>query len=284
MRRPVAAVGFVLLFLLGTSSPAEAGGSAGGGGGLAVTDEATVEDSEPSDSDDPPEVPVVCTTTELTVPQRGRYESGGYTYVFVDARQFRFDSETGASWVRAQKTCRRGDEVVSGDTIWQLITDPDPALVASILRDRAAREIDPPSPALSPTSQGVVQLGMWLAVDDPGPYEVTASAAPGSWVTARAELSQTVFDMGNGDVIECVGAGDPIPDSALDSADPSPVCGYTYRDLNDGKPYPVTITSTWTVTWTSSRGTSGVQPPIVLTSTLDYPVVEIQTVGGPGAD
>ena len=230
---------------------------------------------------EPPEVPVVCTSVEVAASGSGRFESGGYVYVYVDTRALRFDAETGAGWVRATRTCRRGGEVVSRETIWQLITDPDPALVASVLRDRAAREIDPPVVSLSPSDQGVVQLGMWLAVADPGAYEVTASAAPGSWVTARAELSSTVFEMGNGDVVECDGAGDPIPDSALDSAEPSPVCGYTYRQLNGGEPFQVRVTSTWSVTWTSSRGTSGTQPPIVLSSTLDYPVVEIQTVGGP---
>jgi hypothetical protein len=258
------------------AAPVHADFGIGGDGDLVAIDEVPVV--EPAD-EGPAEVPVVCTTSELTVLQNDRYESGGYVYAYVDARYFRFDPDTGASWVRASRTCRRGDEVVSSGIIWELLTDPDPELVASVLRDRAAREIAPPSPSLSPSQRGVVQLGMWLAVNDPGPYEVTASATPGSWVTARAELTETRFDMGNGDVVVCAGAGDPIPDDTLDSLEPSPECGYTYRELDPDGYYVVTITSTWSVTWTSSRGTSGTQPPIVLSTTLEYPVVEIQSVG-----
>ena len=70
----------------------------------------------------------------------------------------------------------------------------------------------------------------------------------------------------------------------LDSLEQSPVCGYTYTRLNDGAPYVVTITSTWSVGWASSRGTSGVLAPVTKTASFDYEVREIQTVGAPPTD
>ncbi len=165
--------------------------------------------------------------------------------------------------------------------MWRLVGDPDPEIVAGVLRDRQSKNLPLPDPALSPVGTGYVQLGMWLAVDDPGPESVTASAASGSWVTVRAEIARTTFDMGNGDVVVCGGVGDPIPDSRLASVEESPVCGYTYTRLNDGEPYTISITSTWSVTWTSSRGTSGVLEPVTKTASFDYEVREIQTVGAP---
>jgi hypothetical protein len=248
---------------------------------LFAVDEATNTEPAPQPDESPPEVPVVCHTREVPYQRSERGELGGMSYVYIEGRYYRFDLATGQGWVRSRRTCRRGDEVVSSDLIWETVNDPDPAVVASILRDRQAKEIAPPAPLLSPVGPGVVNLGMWLAVADPGPYVVTASARPGSWVTARADLAETMFDMGNGDVVVCSGAGDPIPTDALDSTLESPVCGYTYTELNDGRPYTISVTSTWNVTWTSSRGTGGNEAPIVKSTSLDYEVLEIQTVGGP---
>ena len=88
------------------------------------------------------------------------------------------------------------------------------------LYDRAVRDIAVPVPELSP-GPGYINLGMWMAVEDPGPNSVSASASPTTWVTVTAVLSETTFDMGNGDVVTCVGAGDPIPDNKLNSIEAS---------------------------------------------------------------
>jgi hypothetical protein len=232
--------------------------------------------------EEPPANPIVCSTRELVVYQNGYYEEARFVYRYIDTWFFRFDTVSGLTWVRSMRTCSRGGEVLSSAVIWELISDPDPEIVAKVLRDRQSREIADPVPLMSPVGPGVVNLGMWLAVADPGVQSVTASAAPGSWVTVQAEITETVYDMGNGDVVRCAGVGDPIPDSELDSVEQSPICGYTYPATNTGEPYTITITSTWSVTWTSSRGTSGTEEPIVLTTTVPYDVVEIQTVGGYG--
>jgi hypothetical protein len=213
-----------------------------------------------------------------------RVDTGRYLYFHIDARYWRAEPATGKLWVRATRICRQGDVQVSSDISWQLIGDPDPRIVADVLRDRQAKDLPLPDPELNPVGPGYVQLGMWLAVDDPGPESVTASATAGSWVTVTAQISETRFDMGNGDVVVCDGVGEPIPGWQLDSVDEGPNCGYTYRRLNDGEPYTITITTTWAVSFTSSRGTSGVLEPVTKTASFDYEVLEIQTVGGYGDD
>ncbi len=147
------------------------------------------------------------------------------------------------------------------------------------LYDRAVRDIDVPVPELSPVGPGYINLGMWMAVEDPGPYSVTASASPTTWVTVTAVLSETTFDMGNGEVVTCVGAGDPIPDNKLNSIEASRLCGYTFTARPDGNAVTITMTSSWSVSWTSSRGTGGTRAPISKSSTVEYQVLEIQTVG-----
>ena len=110
------------------------------------------------------------------------------------------------------------------------------------------------------------------------PISVTARAG-NVWATTRGELVSTTFDFGNGDVVTCDGFGDPIPPSKADSIDESPVCGYTYRDVSPDGAYPLTITSTWAVSWVGSGGSGGDLGTLDRTTTVDYEVLEIQTVG-----
>jgi hypothetical protein len=164
---------------------------------------------------------------------------------------------------------------------WVQITDPDPRISIPETVVEVRRRVPAPTPDLSPTARGVVNLGRWLAVREPAENPVTAraSAAPGSWAETSATLESTTFDFGNGDVVVCDGVGDPIPNSAKESIEPSPTCGYTVREpgtLN------ITITSTWTVVSTTSNGDVEFQPDIVLPTTFDYRVIEIQTVGQSG--
>ena len=224
------------------------------------------------------EVPLICRTSEVPYLQNGRRVSGQFTYTYVDARYWRYEPATGRSWIRSYEVCTRGGEPVSNNYIWELISQPNPEIVADDLYDRAVRDIDPPVPALSPVGPGVINLGMWLAVNDPGEYSVTATV-PGLSVTVTAQLAETRFDMGNGDIVTCPGAGDPIPEAAKDDVAPSSVCGYTYQSRPEDRSVSITMTSTWTVSWTSSQGGSGTRPAISKTSSVEYEILEIQTVG-----
>ncbi|MGA1052955.1 MAG: hypothetical protein ACO3WU_11715 [Ilumatobacteraceae bacterium] len=207
-----------------------------------------------------------------------RFQAGDYVYYYLDQRYWRLNPATGELWVQTWRYCHRGDELVSSGLEWRRVLDPDPEVLAEGIRDEVVRRIPAPEPQLSPPGPGVVQLGMWLAVVDPGPISVTARVES-VWATTTAVLVGTRYDMGDGTVVTCAGAGDPIPATELDSIDPSPICGHVYRDVNERRPFPVTVTASWRVSWTGSGGVGGDLGSIERPVAFDYPVLEIQTVG-----
>lgn len=207
-----------------------------------------------------------------------RQEVGEYVYFFLDQRYWRMRPSTGEVWVQAWRNCYRGDELVSSGLEWRQVVSPDPEVLAEGVYDEVVRRIPAPVPQLDPPGPGFVQLGMWLAVVDPGPISVTAQVG-GVWATTTASLVSTSFDMGDGTVVTCFGAGDPMPPSAAGSVEPSPECGHTYRHVNVGRPFPVVIVSTWRVWWVGSGGAGGELGSIDRPVAFDYRVLEIQTVG-----
>jgi len=143
-------------------------------------------------------------------------------------------------------------------------------------RVRAATPV--PVPDINPSVDvgSFVNLGLWLAVEDPGPTVARVGLA-GEW--ARVEASHTGFetDLGNGDVVSCVGLGVPIVD--LDTLEEGP-CGYTYRlSSPDDDPYQVTITSFYEVSYQTSTGRSGSLEGLSRSVSFTYDIDEIQTVG-----
>jgi hypothetical protein len=152
--------------------------------------------------------------------------------------------------------------------------------VRASIRRRVPQPIANVNPA--PEHGGYVNLGLWLAIEDPG--LVTAHAAAGFVsATAQAQHVSTQFDFGNGDSVTCQGLGTPIeavhPD--LDTTEEGP-CGYTYRKSSpDETPYQLTISSIYAVSYTSSGG-SGNLGTITTSRTYLYDVDEIQTIGTRG--
>ena len=126
-----------------------------------------------------------------------------------------------------------------------------------------------------------MNVGLWLAVEDPGQVSITASVGP-VWATVTARYMSTVWDFGNGDSVECEGLGTPIVD--LDTVEQGP-CGYTYRATSapeftgtDDLAYHASVTGRWTVTYETSAGGSGTLSPIDRTTPFLYQVREIQTL------
>ena len=93
--------------------------------------------------------------------------------------------------------------------------------------DRARGAVPSPTLDISPPPDvgGIVNLGMWLALQAQPPVTVRAEAGP-HWAEATVTLASTRWDFGNGDEVVCEGAGVPIVDP--DTPEQGP-CGYTYR-------------------------------------------------------
>ena len=171
--------------------------------------------------------------------------------------------------------------VTTGDGRWVAVVPPSPAILLPAATKQATKPISPPAPTLSPTDRAPVNLGMWLAVEPAGPISVRVDLGP-LWAETTAAMVTTSFDLGAGDPpVICLGHGTPIPDDKKDSIEQGP-CGYTYAADTDDETIGITITSTWTVTWELSDGTTGQEPDIVVTSVLPYEVYEIQTIGTDG--
>ena len=150
------------------------------------------------------------------------------------------------------------------------------------LRDRASGLVPPPEPAVNPPADvgGIVNVGLWLAVEEQTMPALTAEAGP-AWITMTPRLASTRYDFGNGDTIVCEGTGVPIEDvhPDLDVVEESPWCGYTYRRSSpDDHPYQLTVTAVWELPYVSSDGPGSI-PPLERSATVDYDVDEIQTVG-----
>ncbi len=119
---------------------------------------------------------------------------------------------------------------------------------------------------------------MWLAINDPGTTTARASLA-NVWAQVEATVVGISIDLGNGDTVQCDGLGTPIPDSAWEAPSEGP-CGYTYRGSSpDDDPYELTITTNYAIGYSTSSGQTGALAPILRSTTIDYDVDEIQTVG-----
>jgi hypothetical protein len=169
--------------------------------------------------------------------------------------------------------------VCSGRATFRWVRDDIRASdVIAAARDEATKRIPVPVPDVSPRGLGTVNLGMWLAVAPATAPPARAEAGP-VWAEATPTLRSTTWTFGTGDTIVCAGIGTPIVDPNVVDQGP---CGYTYRRPSPaGQPYELTVTTSWDVTYRSSNG-SGTLPAISRSSSLLYPVREIQTIGEAG--
>jgi len=156
------------------------------------------------------------------------------------------------------------------------VGDLIPGLI-DVVRDRLPLPVLAVNP--SPADGGVVNLGMWLAVE-PQSFDPLSAEAGSSWITVSPRMVATEFDLGNGDTIVCDGTGVAIRDAHpdLDVVAQSPTCGYTYRQSSpDDAPYRLVVTTTWELPYTSSGGAGSI-PPLRRSITVDYDVDEILIV------
>jgi hypothetical protein len=177
-------------------------------------------------------------------------------------------------WVRV---CGGGE---GSNPFYWASADLDPSDLIPDALAGARAQLGVPVPDISPAVLvgGVVNLGMWLAVVDPGVVSVRASLAD-VWAQVDASVAGVSFGFGNGDSVVCGGLGTPIPGWALGEADQGP-CGYTYRVSSpDDEPYELSITVEYAVSYSTSSGAGGVLASIGRSVTVGYDVDEIQTIG-----
>jgi hypothetical protein len=180
------------------------------------------------------------------------------------------DGEIG--WLRV---CGNGEP----EFVW-LPPAVDPVDLIPGAAARARAQLPLPDPNMSPTPEigSVVNLGLWFAIDDPG--VTTARATLGTaWAQVQGTFASVSVDPGDGSpAVACDGFGTPYPEGANDP-DEGP-CGHTYLQRTpDDAPYQMTYTITYDLTWTTSNGGSGSLGTFDRSSTFDYDVDEIQTVG-----
>ena len=163
--------------------------------------------------------------------------------------------------------------------------DPGPEPVDPVeLREDAIDRLQLPTPTIdfNPPSDQVVHVESWLWIDDAIWREHTKSvSAGGVTVTAAAQPTQVVWDMGNGDVVVCDGPGAPY-DTSRPSADQSTSCSYTYENSSAGQSgdaYQVTATVEWRVSWTVTGAPGGgALPPLSTSSATSVRVAEMQAL------
>ena len=104
----------------------------------------------------------------------------------------------------------------------------------------------------------------------------SATALPGSALFLDAQLTKTVFKMGDGQTVTCRDGGTPYT-KGTKAAAPSPDCGYRYEKPSLPKgDYTVTAIGYWAVTWTVN-GTSGVIT-VPRAASAPLPVGEVQVL------
>lgn len=133
-----------------------------------------------------------------------------------------------------------------------------------------------PDPDKNEWKMAAIGYPLWLWADGPTHVGPVGQNVGGLSVSLDAQLSKTVFRMGDGKSVTCAGGGKPYA-SWVQPGAKSPTCGYVYRKPSlPSKKYRVTATTYWDVTW-SVNGVSGViQVP--RQGNVDLPVGELQAV------
>lgn len=161
----------------------------------------------------------------------------------------------------------------------------DPRLLAQ--QAIASLALQAPNIGMAPppsSASGLVGLPVWMWVErtanSTGPVEASASAG-GVTVTAVARVGQVVWNMGDGHLLTC-GLGTPYVPGTEGA---SPDCGHVYaqassRHVPGGGSWPITATSTWTVTW-SGGGLSGTET-LELSSSSELFVGELHVLNQDG--
>lgn len=171
---------------------------------------------------------------------------------------------------------------------WMESADPTPPPDPEVLAQRAVSRMNmtaidigsyPHTTQRSADSIGIIGWNVWMWVADAsaetfGPITKSASAG-GYTVTATAQVTQVIWDMGNGDTVTC---GKGTRYTGMGTSDiKSPTCGYRYTDDGD---YQISATTHWQIDW-SGIGQSGTIEMELVTPAEQLTIAEIQVVNLP---
>lgn len=189
-----------------------------------------------------------------------------------------------------QPYCRDG----LGEPVW--IPNGSPQLPsqgpsAATLAARAVNQMQLPAPGVhvNPEGRALVGLAEWFWVDGSAWRTLIQRTQAGPvWARVVATPVSTTWDPGDGaQSFSCAGPG-----TAYDKSEPAGTqhtdCSYTYRrssadqsqtgpDPND-RFFTVTVTTTWSVTWTGAGGTGGALPAMTRSSSFPLAVAERDAV------
>jgi len=168
---------------------------------------------------------------------------------------------------------------------------PGPRALATQALSQAAIAL-PQVQTWPPSGRGEVNFSTWVHVSSWAPVSASATAA-GLTVTVTATPTKTIvssFDSDDGGATyQPVQVTCPGPGSAYDPdqpyADQHTDCSMTwswpsahYGSGSSAGSYPLTVTVVYAVTWAGPGG-GGALPAITRSTTLDYPVGEIEALG-----
>ncbi|MEZ5265215.1 MAG: hypothetical protein R2755_26345, partial [Acidimicrobiales bacterium] len=127
----------------------------------------------------------------------------------------------------------------------------------------------------SPGGEQLVNLPTWLWLGRGWSTETSTAAVPGVSVTVTATPETVRWNMGDGTIVSCAGAGSPS----------AAVCTHTYRRSSATQPgaaYPALATVVWRARWAVTGASGGGDlGTIERTTAFDVRVAERQTVNHP---
>ncbi|MFD8738194.1 hypothetical protein ACFV06_25235 [Streptomyces sp. NPDC059618] len=140
-----------------------------------------------------------------------------------------------------------------------------------------------------PATRSTVNLPTWVWLDRGTFKEVKVRAelaAAGVWAETTAKPVALHLNPGTGDAETYPASGDCTINNdgsigtpyAKGDAGKAPQCGITYRRATDGKPYRLSASITWRISWQGSGGAKADLPDGTFETTQDMDVQEIQSV------
>jgi hypothetical protein len=133
-----------------------------------------------------------------------------------------------------------------------------------------------PSPDLNRWKMAAVGYPLWLWADGPTQVGPVSDSVAGLSVSLEANITSLTFRTGDGNTVECPGAGDKWTE-AVEPGTKAPRCGHTYTEPSLPKgSYKVSAVTNWAVTWTANGQSGVINVPAVETTQL--PVGELQVL------